>query len=55
MTAPCPVCGFSGDFIGWRGLNMLFRCSQCGQHFVDDGLGSLEADLHTRRYANEAW
>jgi len=41
----CPVCSGPGEPVGWRGLNLLYRCQQCGQHFVLDSLGSLEADL----------
>ena len=41
----CPVCGSPGEPASWRGLNLLYRCRHCGQHFIDDGLGSLEADL----------
>ena len=44
--AACPVCGWPGEPAGWRGLNLLYRCTQCGQTYILDGLGSLEADLH---------
>jgi len=42
----CPVCCGPGEPAGWRGLNLLYRCQQCGQYFVLDDLGSLEEDLH---------
>jgi len=41
----CPVCGSPGRPIGWRGLNLLYRCGNCGQTYISDSLGTLEADL----------
>jgi len=41
----CPVCCGAGEPAGWRGLNLLYKYQQCGQHFVLDDLGSMEEDL----------
>jgi len=46
MTPACPICAGPGEPAGWRGLNLLYRCRNCGQTYVLDDLGSLEEDLH---------